>query len=541
MVALPTVLLWTSLVVALEPREPAVILEFVAENCPHSRTMEATVRRLRGDGFPVHRIDAQQDRAEAERFGIQGTPTYVLLVRDRPVERIEGAASYDRIARMFREHTANMPPTPGTGSVPPAGSAPPSFSGTPSPLAPPGLAAPVARPPAASVAPPFDNASAAPSTAFGTGDTARLPREVVERAALAATTRLRVADEGGMSVATGTVIDVRDGYALILTCGHVFRQAGTNGQIKVDLFAPGAGGPLEGRLITFDLLNDVALVSIRTDLPIRPVALAGSGYTPQPQTEVFSIGCDNGGQPRIERSRITRRNGYSGPPNLEATGAPVNGRSGGGLFALDGHLVGVCNAANEPENKGVYAAFETVHWVVTQAGLSRLIPANVAARSAPALPRPAALPGPFPAPPSPAPAAPSPAMAAGSEGAPRGVTEEYLLMVRQTGPGSAAPQYYALENVPAAVWEKALASRQPVDRARALPGDGAPPADPAGATTPEFRSDPAVPAAPVIADTRSGAGGIMPGLRPSFAAPRIEDKAPVQRGQQPRGVWPFFN
>ena len=513
MLALPTVLLWTSLVAGFEPpRDQAVILEFVAENCPHCRTMEATVRRLRGDGFPVYRIDARQDRAEAERFGIQGTPTYVLLVRDRPVDRIEGAASYDRITRMFREHTAN------SAAPPPAA---PTRIATPS-------APPTASPPA-STPRPINAPAAQPATPANSGAAAsplasRMPREVAERAALAATARLRVSDEGGTSVATGTVIDIHEDHALILTCGHVFRHAGANGQIKVDLFAPGAGAPLDGRLITFDLLSDVGLVSIRTELPVRPVLLAPSGYSPQPQTEVFSIGCDNGGQPRIERSRLTRRNGYSGPPNLEATGAPVNGRSGGGLFSIDGQLIGVCNAANEPENKGVYAAFETVHWVVTQAGLARIIPANVptggvAEAGAAFVPTRAAG--------SPPPTEPK--RESNSQEAIAGQGEEIYLVVREKGADGDQPRYYPLTDVPAEVWERVLARRQPVQQPnKGSPNMGNP-------------NSPAIDPPSALADKDRGTSGVMPGLRSSAVPNRPEAKSPVFRGQQPRGVWPFLN
>ena len=39
-----------------------------------------------------------------------------------------------------------------------------------------------------------------------------------------------------MSLGTGTVIDCRQGEALILTCGHIFRDSAGKGRIEVDLF-----------------------------------------------------------------------------------------------------------------------------------------------------------------------------------------------------------------------------------------------------------------------------------------------------------------
>ena len=37
-------------------------------------------------------------------------------------------------------------------------------------------------------------------------------------------------------VLTGTIIDTRDGEALVLTCGHLFRETGVDSEIEVDVF-----------------------------------------------------------------------------------------------------------------------------------------------------------------------------------------------------------------------------------------------------------------------------------------------------------------
>ena len=133
--------------------------------------------------------------------------------------------------------------------------------------------------------------------------------------------------------------------------------------------------PLKGELIDFDFYRDIGLVSIRPTLPVRPALISAPDQPLVAQTTVFSVGCDNGGQPHVERSRITRLNRYTGPPNVEVSGAPTSGRSGGGLFAANGSLIGVCNAANEAENEGIYASLATIHWQLSQVGLDRLIPA----------------------------------------------------------------------------------------------------------------------------------------------------------------------
>ncbi|MFM8890454.1 MAG: trypsin-like peptidase domain-containing protein, partial [Planctomycetia bacterium] len=77
----------------------------------------------------------------------------------------------------------------------------------------------------------------------------------------AATARLLVEDSQGVSRGTGTVIDCRQGEALILTCGHIFRDSRGKGRVEVDLF--GADGPrgVAGQVVAWDLKRDLALVS----------------------------------------------------------------------------------------------------------------------------------------------------------------------------------------------------------------------------------------------------------------------------------------
>ena len=55
-----------------------------------------------------------------------------------------------------------------------------------------------------------------------------------------ASVRLRIEDDNGNSVGSGTIVDARSGEALIITCGHIFRDAVKGGHIWVDLFGPGA-------------------------------------------------------------------------------------------------------------------------------------------------------------------------------------------------------------------------------------------------------------------------------------------------------------
>jgi hypothetical protein len=187
--------------------------------------------------------------------------------------------------------------------------------------------------------------------------------------ALAATVRLRIDDERGHSYGTGTIIDVHKDEALVVTCGHIFRDSQGNGQIAVDLFDPRVGEPVPGTMVGYDLDRDVGLVSIRPPIEVTPVPIADADCQLRAGQTVFSAGCDRGGQPSTMEGRINCVNRYCGPPNLSVSGLPVDGRSGGGLFTTDGVLIGVCNAADPQDHEGLYAAAGSIHAELDRAGL----------------------------------------------------------------------------------------------------------------------------------------------------------------------------
>ncbi|MFM7973816.1 MAG: serine protease, partial [Pirellula sp.] len=75
---------------------------------------------------------------------------------------------------------------------------------------------------------------------------------------------------------------------------------------------------------------------------------------------VFSLGCDHGDVPSRRDSRVTKLNRYMGSANIETAGAPVQGRSGGGLFNSSGELLGVCFAADAQLDEGLYCGTRSV-------------------------------------------------------------------------------------------------------------------------------------------------------------------------------------
>jgi hypothetical protein len=89
-----------------------------------------------------------------------------------------------------------------------------------------------------------------------------------------------------------------------------------------------------------------------------------------PGESVVTVGCNGGADPTIHHSRITAVDKYLGPANVQVAGQPVQGRSGGGLFAIDGTLIGVCNAADPADNEGLFAALPSIHEQLEEAGLA---------------------------------------------------------------------------------------------------------------------------------------------------------------------------
>ncbi len=544
------IVLWASLATAADTR----IVEFGQPNCANCRQMDAVVRRLQSNGITVERVNALEQIEAAQQLGVTGTPTYIVFVNGQPTQRIAGAASYDRLLELAGGSpapTPNAPPAPAPGPAslansprnaqPAAGSsaapstAQPSTAQPPAPnplRSPPGNALPSTPKPAPNIA----GANVSPAA---------------EQRALQATVRLRIVDETGTSVASGTIVDLQSGNALIVTCAHVFRASRGKGKIQVDLFVPGAGEPLEGELVDFDFYRDVAVVSVQPKLPVRPVPIASLDQAGDVATNVFSVGCDNGGQPSIERSRITRLNRYTGPPNVEVSGAPSGGRSGGGLFSVDGALIGVCNAANEPENEGIYAALPTVHWQLAQVGLERLVPpanpGSSPSRTAIAEDRRGA---------TPADSSPAPASGGSDNNQPAELLEasDHVVTVhvksksRPTDPG----QTFILERPSPQLMEHITRNARPAGfespagpSAAEIAGNEPPAAAPPATQPPAMRSPtmqpPTVqpppgasfdPREPRVAQPAPGAMRSQP-LQP-------EIKSPVMRGQQPSGGWwPF--
>jgi S1-C subfamily serine protease len=316
------------------------------------------MRQLKAAGYPIREIDCscEPGASEARKYGIIDLPTFVVVVDGLECKRLVGGGHPPAaLAQIFN------------GAVDQA-SAQPRANATVSPEI---SFAIHAAGGSESVAGRETFAEPMPGRVVPIDEQPRLSRPGARAAPVAdklisATVRLSIEDPDGKSSGTGTIIDAREGKALVLTCGHLFRSSGGKGPIELSLFTPGPNGAearttVEGTLIDYDLDRDLALVCFAPDSAVVVAPVAPADKPMEVGETATSVGCEHGANPTAWPTRITAIDRYQGPPNIEAARAPVEGRSGGGLFNATGQLVGVCNAADPDRDEGLYASLPSIH------------------------------------------------------------------------------------------------------------------------------------------------------------------------------------
>ncbi len=340
-----------------------LLLDFSSASCGPCQQMRPVVHQLAAAGYRIREVSVDREPQLAARFGVTQVPTFIVLVNDREAARLTGITSLAQLREMMEQSETSSTRAP----VVPLAQSPDTFAepvqdlSVPQPgriLAINDPNPPVRTAPRANVNP-FGPASTG-QLATGTGST------IDQRRFLEATVKVAVQDPDGTSAGTGTMVDSRSGEALVLTCGHLFRSSGGKGEITVTLFQVGPAGvsirtTVPGYLIDYDLDRDLALVSIRTEVPIQTVAIGSKSVALTPGAAVTTVGCNNGQNPTAVPSQITSVDRYQGHPNVQVAGAPVEGRSGGGLFNAQGQLIGVCNAADPQDGEGLYASLPSIH------------------------------------------------------------------------------------------------------------------------------------------------------------------------------------
>lgn len=346
-----------------------VLLDFMSASCGPCQEMRPTIERLIAAGYRVRQVDIAREPALASQFKVDQVPTFISLVDGREYARMVGKGSYEELQQILTPRTAVRGQSPDplrsqsmaqvaavNGNAAPMS----TYAGLDTPQS--GriieLQDPNRAPAAATQSPVAGNPFGAPApiSAAPNPNHARL---------IESTVKIAVEDAGGTSNGTGTIVDARQGMALVLTCGHIFRESAGKGPIKVTFFqSTPAGaqpsGTVDGKVLDYDLERDLALIVVSAATPVQAISIAPIGTPLNPGAGVTTVGCNGGANPTAIDSKLTTIDRYQGPPNVEVAGAPVEGRSGGGLFNSAGQLIGVCFAADPQSNEGLYASLPSI-------------------------------------------------------------------------------------------------------------------------------------------------------------------------------------
>lgn len=341
--------------------EPVELIYFYDESQPVDSQSREAVRMAVESGFRIREIAANRFPNLAKRFQVRKFPSLFLFRRNRVEDRHEGRFAFSRIREMFAKSRENRLARRerireflvGNGKV--------ERNDAPETVAP--------------IAPRYIQ------TSTTNADAGRYAEKVIPKPldrngrfavahqasnaeinAFDATVRLRVVDPGGTSHGTGTIIHTSGQDALVLTCGHIFRESRGQGRIEADVSFSSQMKTVPGKLITFDSnAHDIALLTIRSPFPVKAVRIARNHFQGRLNQDVFTIGCDKGNTPTIRRSHFKRAARYDGTEKYDVFGRPIDGRSGGGLFNQQGELIGVCNAAAVHVDEGIYSGLKTIY------------------------------------------------------------------------------------------------------------------------------------------------------------------------------------
>jgi thiol-disulfide isomerase/thioredoxin len=369
-----------------------VLLDFSSQNCGPCQRMRPIVEKLEEQGLPVRLVDVDQQPELAQQFNIRLLPTFVLVVDGREVTRQVGPRTEAELRRMLlqipeQRELSTREATWSRSGEDKVAQADFNEATVTSPFHAIALGEPSREPPPAE-----KPKSKFPLSLFGGAKRAPAAKsdadEPVARAQapsepsytpgtvdpMSASVRLRVKDQGGVNFGSGTVIDSRIGRTLILTCGHLFRDLKGGAKVEVDVFdRQRKPATYVGSIVDFDLDADVGLVAIATTVALPTAPLGTINRSLSVGEKVACIGCGGGELPLQEPLTVTALNKYDGPDNVECTGVPVRGRSGGGLFC-DRELIGVCVAADPQEKRGLYCGLKPIYELLEHAGYSNLLP-----------------------------------------------------------------------------------------------------------------------------------------------------------------------
>lgn len=351
-----------------------ILLDFSAKWCGPCQQMSPIVSKLERQGFPIRQVDVDQEKGLAQKYNVESIPCFVLIANGKEINRITGATDEKQLRRLMSLLPKQDLDEPMAGSSSnrkndPNAQASVRPSGEKKGLLPLGQIFPKKKKDAPAVA------DEDPRSARGQSPESPAPAFAQE--AMLASTRIRIKDGSFSHFGSGTIIESQPGRAVILTCGHILRNLGKNAVIEVDLFPEGTSNPQTtiAQVIKSDLVADIGLLSVACAQQLPVVRLAPCDL-PKVRDRVFSIGCGGGKLPSVEQHSVAGINTIDGPDNLECTGVPLQGRSGGGLF-LGQEQVGICIFADSKNGRGIYTSIKPIVQLLKSVGYEHLVhPAN---------------------------------------------------------------------------------------------------------------------------------------------------------------------
>ncbi|SIO55491.1 RNA polymerase sigma factor, sigma-70 family [Singulisphaera sp. GP187] len=202
--------------------------------------------------------------------------------------------------------------------------------------------------------------------------------------------RINFPNNGGTG--SGTVIQSTSNESLIITSARFFNSENKNPYtpekfphtVKVDIFDGKFHKPNDdivwstftAKLVDYDLDRDICLLRIHPNRILAVSPIVRPWWGPQKGMKMMTAGFSNGGPATFwttqvidPKVRFFANSPYDG---IQCEFAPKPGRSGGGLFTLDGFLAGVCNYAEPQGNRGYYATPESIYQLLNRNGLAAL-------------------------------------------------------------------------------------------------------------------------------------------------------------------------
>jgi thiol-disulfide isomerase/thioredoxin len=324
-----------------------VLLDFHAEWCGPCQQMRPAIEQLSANGYPVKSIDIDRSKTVAARYRVREVPTFIVVDPDgRELARTKGLQPASELATLYGKAKARLE------------------SSENKPL----------------VREDDDrDDDAAPDR--------RLPRpwETV--------VRIRISSRHSEGIGSGTVIHSTPDESVILTCAHIFHVGGARQYapsqfalpIAVDLFDgqlhglhPAVVHPVEtvaAKVIDYDFATDLGLIRIRPGRKLPATLVVPADWQPKKGLDMTTVGCSEGRNATAWSTKITNPLVRGMVNNaryeaIECQWAPRQGRSGGGLYTIDGYVAGVCDFAEPHGNHGLYASPRSIHAMLDRNSLT---------------------------------------------------------------------------------------------------------------------------------------------------------------------------